>query len=266
MANNIETLVSTFQDIEKEIRMGYIPSSVGLVIDKFSKFLLTASTLRLASDFDNPNPFLDTPTELFIYSSSAADTGVCEIQYIDQARAMQTVTVTLTGQTPVSLGTDIYCIYRMSNTGTVDYAGDIYASSDGTPTAGVPASEATVYCKVTLLYDGITPINQSLTGVFSVPSGWTGFVTSFYVTADKGTDMSAAALARLEGGVFKYVETLKAYQSSNSKDIFKRFPEKSDFKPLAYSNSGGGGGSTGYGSLSYTVVLIENSYLDRYQR
>lgn len=262
MANDKSILDFTdnLLELERRIEMGYIPENVAFSINKFSRFVLANNTLSLAASFNNLNPFLDVPAELFVSSSSGTDTGATKtvvIKYINQARAMQEVSVELTGQTAVSLGTDIYCVWRMENQGAVDYVGIISVGSEAIPVAGVPVATNT-YCNIPLSAGGILPVNKSLTSVYSIPDGWTGFFTVAEVSADKGGDIDAASTLRPFGGVFQYGQTLSVFQNTKIVSLFQRLPSKSDLKILAIAQTGANS------AVRYRIILIKNEYVDRF--
>lgn len=258
--NNLRAIVDDFNELERAVEMGYVDDDVAIKIDKFSKFTMANGVLRLAADFNNLSPFLDTPAELFLTSDSVADVGIeVTVFYIDQNRDMQSGVFILNGTNPVSLGTDIYCVWRMRNTNGANYGGNIYVGSEPTPVSGVPAP-ANTYGKISLTISVMPNVNQSLTGIFSIPRGYTGFITNFEVGADRNVDMIAAGYIRPNGGVYVYVETLNVYQTTIAKKIFKRIPELTDLRPLAYAQTGGAG------YLDYTIILINNNYLDKFLR
>jgi hypothetical protein len=255
---NLLDVVDTFQDLERCFELGY-GRDIGFKVEKFSRFTLGANTLSLAASFNNLDPFLDTPTELFLTSSDITEVGrFVTIFYIDQNRNQQEVTVQTNGHVGVSLGTDIYCVWRMYNANGIDFTGNIYVGSEAAPAVGVPAA-ANTYCNIPLISGDIQPVNQSLTGIYSIPSGYTGIITDAHVGANKGTDLSAASLVRTFGSVFRYSETLSTFESSTYIPKFSRVPEKSDIKPLAFSQSGG------IGYVDYTLMIIKNEYIDRFK-
>ena len=257
MSKNLFDVVNTLQDLDRAFSLGY-GHDIGFKIEKFSQFTLAANTLSLASSFNNLNPFLDTPATTYVTSSSNNDVGKkVLIAYIDQNRYIREVEYTLNGQTAVSLGDDKYCVWRMYNNNGEDFVGTIYVGTEPTPSGGVPAASNT-YCTIPLTSGNISPANQSLTGIFSIPKGYTGFLTLGHIGAGKGIDLHAAATIRLRGGVFRYTKTLATYEGISTLKLFSRVPEFADIKPLAFSQTGGNG------HLDYDILLIKNEYVDRF--
>ena len=85
-----------------------------------------------------------------------------------------TQTVTLTGQTAVTLPTPIARCNRIYNNGSTDFAGTIYAFQDDTLTNGVPDTAAGVHCMVP------SGNNQSLKCATSLSSVDYWIITGFY--------------------------------------------------------------------------------------
>ena len=86
-----------------------------------------------------------------IVSSSASDTTDVKIEYHtisgnDLTFGVQTAT--LTGLTPVTLGTACARVSRMYNVGAVDFVGSIVAYEGGAITLGVPDSAAEVHAQI----------------------------------------------------------------------------------------------------------------------
>lgn len=251
---NIWQFTKNFAELERLIDTGYVDPSVMFKVDKFARAVLQNGVVGLLASFNNTMPFLDTPTELYIASNNAADTMSVKIQYIDQNRDRQEIDVTLTGTTPISLGTNIYCIWRMYNISDTDHQGTITVTSNAT---GIPANDLEVYCNM-IIINGY-PNNQSVTGVFSIPAGYSGFITRASVQADKGADVKGAMFVRPLGNVFRFVKALTAYQNESIYiDLFQRIPEKSDIRPFGYAQTGG------VTFTEYTIVCINNEYLDKH--
>jgi len=252
---NLNQFLDNFSELERKIECGYIPDDVAYKLDIFARSNLANGVLSLFSSFNNLNPFLDTPTELFIASNSISDTFDVFIDYIDQDRNRKTKTITLTGTTPISLGSDIYCVFRMINNGSVNQVGtNVYITTNAT---GVPANANQIYSEMTVT-SGL-PANISLTSFYSIPIGYTGFVTKAYINVEKGGDVKAALFTRPENGVFRFVKGLESFQSQAMvTNMFDRIKEKTDLRPIAIAQTG----AITY--VDYTVLVISNEYLNNY--
>lgn len=229
---NIWQLTKNLAELERPIDTGYVDPNAMFKVDKFSRAVLANNTVHLLSSFDNLAPFLDTPTELFIASDGNNDTMDITIQYIDQDRNNQEVTATLTGTTTVTVTSNV---------------------------SGVPPNDSEVYRELTII-NGY-PNNQSLTGIYSIPAGYSGFVTRASVQADKGAAAKGAMFIRPQGNVFRFVKALSAYQNEAIYlDLLKRLPEKTDIRPFGYAQTG----RVSY--TEYTIICIHNDYLDKHLR
>ncbi len=95
--------------------------------------------------------YVSTNAITSIVSSSASDTTDVKVEYHtisgnDLTFGVQTVT--LTGQTPVTLGTACARVSRIYNVGAVDFVGSIVVYEGGAVTAGVPDSAAEVHAQI----------------------------------------------------------------------------------------------------------------------
>lgn len=255
MSKDLRQFTNDFRELERVAQLGYADPTVMMNINKFSRAVLSNGVVSLISSFNNLNPFLDTPTELFIASTSADDTMTMRLKVINQLREMVDIDVTLNGTTPVSLGSDIYCIWRMYNTGTADNVGTIVATSNAT---GTPVNDTEVFCKIGIINN--IPDNQSLTSIFSIPAGWTGFLYHADIQTDKGADVKGAMFSREQGSVFRFSKALASFEAQSDYDnIFVRLNEKTDIKPYGFAQTGG------ITYVNYSLLLIKNEYLDKHK-
>lgn len=118
------------------------------------------ATDSLASRLDTKT-FPSTPQSLFISSSNGGDTGQATVYYLDNNGIRQTVTPTLTGQTPVNLGvTGLDCnraVYPSN-------VGDIYINTEDNHTGGIPNDLTTVLAYIPAAY------GQTQQAIDTVPS------------------------------------------------------------------------------------------------
>ena len=68
-----------------------------------------------------------------VVSTDAGDTGVCEVQGLDVNGDLVIQSPTLTGTTPVVLGTALWRVFRLKNTGSAEYVGVVRAFNNGSP-------------------------------------------------------------------------------------------------------------------------------------
>jgi len=105
----------------------------------------------------------------YLCSTNALDTEDILVQGLDVNGDEVTQTVTLTGQTNVSLPTPLYRVYRMKNVGSDDVLGNVSCHIDPAPVAGVPSAGST---RATILNGN----NQTLMAIYSIPKGKVGFL------------------------------------------------------------------------------------------
>lgn len=247
--------ITNLNELAEAIEMGYIDNDIAFKIDKFSRSDLANGVLSLGSSFNNLNPFLSAPTQLYLCSTSVSDTQLIKINYIDLNYVSKSMTYQLNGTTPVVIFNDAHAVWRMENIGSVDLVGTITVGSNAT---GIPTPSQT-YCNI-VSTSGVHS-NQSLTCVYTVPDGWTGFITHFRTAAQKNVDCLSAGFLRDFGSVFKYKKALSVFQSSTEvSKIFLKTPSKSDLKIVCIAQTGG------ICYFEYTIILIKNEYLNRFLR
>lgn len=106
-----------------------------------------------------------------ISSSSVDDSQEVIIFGLDENKDLVEQTIVLNGQTKVLLETPLYRVYRMYNNGSTDFNGEIYCYEDTVITAGVPNDKSKIKAMINLNN------NQTLMGVFTIPRGYTGYIT-----------------------------------------------------------------------------------------
>lgn len=110
-----------------------------------------------------------------ISSSDAGDTVDIEIKGLDTNWEEVTQTVTLSGQTDVSLTTALIRVFSMENVGATDLAGNVYLRTNGSAqTAGVPDTANTVRALIK------ASNNRTLMAIYTIPAGKTGYMRSGY--------------------------------------------------------------------------------------
>lgn len=252
---NLNQFTNDFRELERKIETGYIPENVAYKLDIFARAVLSNNVLSLFASFNNENPFLDTAVELFIASDNVSDTFNVLIDYIDRDKNRKTKTVTLTGTTQISVGSDIYSIFRMFNNSSTNQVGSrVVITSNVT---GVPVDDNEVYSEM-IQTSGVSA-NKSLSAFLTIPKGHTGFITKAYITADKNSDVKSALFLRPENEVFKFEKALSTFQQQSlAIDLFDRVKEKTDLKPIAIAQTGG------ITYIDYTILVINNEYLNKH--
>jgi len=155
--------------------------------------------------------YLSAASVLTISSSSANDTSAgtgartITITGLDANYNEISETVTLSGQTAVNTVKSYLRVFslktRTAGSGGSN-AGIVYAGT-GTVTSGVPA---TVYAQVEIGY------NDSAMAIWTVPAGYTAYISSYTFTTNSSTannQITGALLIRPFGEVFSFEATAK---------------------------------------------------------
>jgi len=222
------------------------------------------------------NPDIDTgtdPEDIWDYGYTYTFSTSADITQVSSSSGSDTQTVTfigldinweevsqektLTGQTPVTLDTPLRRIYRVYNSDTIDFVGDIYVTTTGaTLSTGVPTVANTVRAMIRI------GNNQTLMCIYTVPAGKTAYFLSGYVSFSKGKKEALADFswqARPEGGVFQVKSKIGLSGSGSSTwnyyyGVPIALPEKADIKivcdTVSEDNSSVSGG--------FDLVLVDN--------
>jgi hypothetical protein len=176
----------------------------------------TTPTTIWDAGLDGPYPYLTTPTQLYIASSSTADSDTLQtgafsvdIEGLDENYDMCDCSAVLDGQNPVQIeaGALHWRVYRAkiaaaaASTGAI---GDIYIGY-GTWGGGIPTN---IVAKIT------APNNQTLMAMYTVPRGYTAFVYEYYATAGKGKEVQVDSIVRSKDGVFRTVRKIGLLEGS----------------------------------------------------
>jgi hypothetical protein len=134
-------------------------------------------------------------------SSAAGDTTDIEVQGLDANLDPVTQTITLNGQTPVTLSTTLLRVFRLKNVGSTDIVGQVYCyTSAATVSSGVPSPTNAVRA---IINNGN---NQTLMAVYTIPNGKTGYMRDWYASSSSSRGGSVHQLklvARPQGQVFQ---------------------------------------------------------------
>ena len=204
--------------------------------------------------------YLSTASTLYISSSSTADTGAgtgartVTVSGLDNNFDQKVETVTLNGQSGVELnGSTWFRVNRIvvntAGSGGAN-AGVLYVGTEASPTGGVPTNK---YATV-----GIGD-NQTLMMTYTIPRGYTAFITQKDVSASSSAGKFAilSLVARPFGGVFNVKDRVLSSQgySSIAYPYPLKFTEKTDIEIRAQADSAGG---TVTVSAALDIIIIQN--------
>ena len=204
--------------------------------------------------------YLSSASVLYISSSSTDDTGAgtgartVTVSGLDNNFDEKAETVSLNGQAGVELnGSTWFRVNRIvvntAGSGGGN-AGVLYVGTEATPSGGVPTNK---YATV-----GIGD-NQTLMMTYTIPRGYTGYVTQKDVSASSSAGKFAilSLVARPHGGVFNVND--RVLSSSGYSTIEYPYPlkftEKTDIEIRAKADSAGG---TVTVSAALDLILIQN--------
>lgn len=158
-------------------------------------------------------------------SSNAGDTQDILVIGLDSDWNEVSQTVTLNGQTPVALGTNLIRVYRMINKGSQDLAGDVYCFVNGAVTGGVPDTAADIRAMIR------AGNNQTLMCIYTIPNGKTGYMREVYISVSRAGQQAANVditwRAREFGGVFAVKSRISCVSTGSSAwDYSYDFPLK----------------------------------------
>ena len=262
MAYDIRSIsqVGTSEPFELQVSRGQIPGHK--TVFKFGYNSNVEDTKATIWEQGGLYSYPASATVMTISSSSTDDTAAgtgartVEIFGLDGDYNEINEVVTLNGQTAVNTTKSYFRInrglVRSAGSGGVN-AGIIYAGT-GTVTSGVPAN-------IYLLINGDGD-NQTLMSLWTVPAGYTAFLTKMSLSTGTSTQtpavLSASLVARPYGEVFQIKERFTITDGAHEQfyTFPLRFTEKTDLEMRAFSSSG----SVSFDvSASMEFVYIKNA-------
>jgi len=182
-------------------------------------------------DFGGAYTFSTTADIDTVSSSSGSDTQDVVVHGLDANWAESEQTITLTGQTKVTLNPPLIRVSRMYNDNGTDLAGVVYCYVDGDITAGEPDTDADVRA----IINGVAGHNQTLMCIYTVPAGKTAYFTQGYIAIAEKKEAYATMewKVRLFGKVFR-TQSVVSLNSAGAGTFTYRYtipgglPEKSD--------------------------------------
>jgi len=193
-----------------------------------------------------------------ISSTSGSDTFDVEIQGLDASYDLVLQTITLTGQTPAELTTDLIRVFRMKNVGAADNVGSIFCFVNVATTGGIPNTPANIRAVM-----GVGN-NQTLMAIYTVPNGKTAYLRSFFAAtsgASKATSYVTDLWARPFGQVFQLKHRTALDDTGTSHYMHSyveppSYPAKTDLRMTAAIQSGTVTGASV--SAGFDLVLVDD--------
>lgn len=183
---------------------------------------------------------LTTAQTLYLISTDAGDTGVVQVQGLDENYVLQTEEVTLTGLTAATTTNTFLRVFRMIYLGSVDNVGTI--------TARVTSGTGTIVSQIDAGY------NQTLVGIYTVPAGYWAYITSVSVSGTKDQAIEFEGWHRPVGQTFRIAHKAEASLSYRYDFTLPlRFPEKTDFDTRVIA-----GAANTKISVNFDMILVED--------
>ncbi|MGH0053775.1 MAG: hypothetical protein ACQ5SW_10340 [Sphaerochaetaceae bacterium] len=163
-----------------------------------------------------------------IVSDNASDTEDIEIQGLDSNYNLVTQTATLTGLTPVTLGTALIRVFRMKNIGSSDLIGQV--------TCYINGGSSSTAADIRAIIDNGN--NQTLMALYTIPAGYNAYVRSWFAGtagANKSASYQIDLYVRPFGQVFqlKHRSSIQDGGSTSEQHPYidpPAYPEKSDIE------------------------------------
>lgn len=177
-----------------------------------------------------------------ISSSNSGDTQTVSIEGHTESGGDKTFvvqTATLAGQTRVALGTALNRITRIKNTGSTNFAGNIFGYENTTISAGKPTDTTKIHITV----NGAGGKNQSEKAATALSSQDYWIITNFYAgyKSKSGTNTADVSLqVRESGGVFRTVSNLIISTGQDRQRDFNPYlivPKNADVRLVATSST-----------------------------
>ena len=260
MAHEISSIsrVGTTEPFELQVARGQI--SFHEFVHKFGFYDSVTTSLTTIWSQGGVYSYLSAASTLYISSSStddaAAGTGArtVTVSGLDNNFDEKVETVTLNGQSGVELNGGTWMrvnriVVNTAGSGGAN-AGILYVGTEATPSSGVPTNK---YATVA------AGDNQTLMMIYTIPRGYTGYVTQKDVSASSSAGKFAilSLVARPFGGVFNVKDRVLSSQGYSS-IVYPyplKFTEKTDLEIRAKADSAGGSVTV---SAALDIILIQN--------
>ena len=186
---------------------------------------------------------LNAAETLYVISTDAGDTSTVILEGLDANYLPLIESVQINGQTAVTTVNQFQRIYRMEyDTGAVN-AGIITArtvSGTGVVVAQIDATLA-----------------QTLMAIYTVPSGFTAYLTNLDFSVNKGKDAQCRLYAREFGRSFRIKHLTEVYENSYRYKftVPLRFTEKTDIDIIVYQVES----AATRVSCNFDLILVDNA-------
>jgi hypothetical protein len=164
-----------------------------------------------------------------ISSDNTGDTDSFTVQGLDENFLNKSVTLNLSGQTPVTVGT-FSRVFRGFNAGSTNLNGNVYSYGTGTVTTGTPQSASMIRSMAKPVFQ------QTQMAIYTVPANYNAYVCDVSCSAPRLANQTIAVEMHLEvrrfGKVFR-TELVFGVNDSLYQDVLFapiKIPGKSDVR------------------------------------
>lgn len=215
------------------VGLGKVPGVTGHVLTGVNNTLSNDSEEDIW-DQGGVRADLSGATTLFISSSSAADTGGILLTYLDTNYIEKTALQTLSGQSQVSIATDVFIVQGLANASAAELQGSVYIAESDTLTAGVPDTASKIQGKIPFFAANLNrSANIARSALYTVPAGHALMPINVNVYTGKNEDIDQRALIRTSrpGPWFDQTEasTFQTQIQAFQEELFV-IPEKTDIR------------------------------------
>lgn len=234
-------------ELDLEISKGNIPNNSG--VNKFGFNGAVGTTFETVWSEGGLYTYLTSATTLSIVSSSAEDdplaTGAhtVEIEGLDSSYNVLKETITMDGTTTVTSTGSFLRVYRakvLTAGSTGKAQGKITVSSGGNTLAAIDSN-----------YD-----NQSLMSFYTVPAGYTAYISKVIFSTGKGKETFCSLNICGEGAVFNIKHSVQIREGVSTREFspYLKVEEKGDIECRAMNLNSG----TVEVSCEFDIILVKN--------
>lgn len=240
-----ETSLNVGDDRGLDIARSQIP--LVTAIDQSGNNANVATSYEPIWDEGDQYTYSATAELMHFSSSSAGDTQLYTVYGCDGDYIAVSQQITMVGQTETAMTQLMLRVWRITNDGATDNAGDVYVYSDDTVSSGVPQTQSKIRAKI------IIGNNETQMCIRTIPDGETGYLVHAKGSGG-GNQISAFKFrAREEGGVFQVKFFEYAFREEWDREFLipLRFPEHTDIELMARASTG-----TDEMSGRFTIILM----------
>lgn len=201
-----------------DVALGRVAGSSGAHVRGFNGDVSTGSVPEVVWALGGIYTYSSSADIRYVSSSSASDGSsvTLTVEGLTLAGFEVVQSVTLNGQTPVTLTTPMWRLNKAYVSGSVAAVGNLYIGTTNTVVAGVPSDATTIRGYVSASHQ------QSRAAVYTVPAGKRALLMAWKsgAAAASAGSVQLSLLVRESGKVFRSIEDAMPSTDSESADPF----------------------------------------------